>query len=299
MTMRISAFEIKEPLPELRSPHVVALLRPWIDAGSVGTLVLLRLEEHFKAQELGKLARPGAFFDFTRYRPTVTYAEEQRVFITPNTTINYAKRDTEPDLLFFHILEPHAFGEDYAEAIIEVFKALGVKRYCRVGGMYDAVPHTRPILVTGSLGGKSINLKTGEVRAPQAPYQGPTTILNMVSDGAEKLGIESMSLMAHLPQYMQLEEDYTGSTRLLEVLSELYNMPLEIADRERGRRQYQRINAEVERNPAAKALVAQLEADYDARTAPQREAQPSPPLSPEVERFLRDLNQRLDNPQNQ
>jgi hypothetical protein len=33
--MRIKAFELEEPVPELREPHVIAMLEPWIDAGNV------------------------------------------------------------------------------------------------------------------------------------------------------------------------------------------------------------------------------------------------------------------------
>lgn len=34
--MRIGAFELVEPLPELRDPHAFAMIRPWVDVGSVG-----------------------------------------------------------------------------------------------------------------------------------------------------------------------------------------------------------------------------------------------------------------------
>ena len=71
--MRIGKFELNEPLPTLRSPHVIASLTPWIDAGSVGSLTIERLERYMEATDLGKLEKPGAFFDFTRYRPVVYY----------------------------------------------------------------------------------------------------------------------------------------------------------------------------------------------------------------------------------
>ena len=68
--MNIGAFDIIDPTPELKEPHVVSVLVPWVDAGSVGTLALGSLMRYFDAQELGKLSTPGRFFDFTRYRPT-------------------------------------------------------------------------------------------------------------------------------------------------------------------------------------------------------------------------------------
>jgi len=73
--MRIAAFELLDRLPKLKKPHALAILQSWIDVGSVGTLTFSQLEGYLGAKELGKLARPGNFFDFTRYRPTIYFEE--------------------------------------------------------------------------------------------------------------------------------------------------------------------------------------------------------------------------------
>ncbi|MCK4221718.1 MAG: PAC2 family protein, partial [Dehalococcoidia bacterium] len=147
--MRIGAFELEEPLPELRAPHAFAVLQPWIDVGAVGSSALNTLEKQFGAQPLGSLTRPGSFFDFTRYRPTLQFVEGVRTLTLPNTVINCARRPEGHDLVFFHLLEPHTLGEVYVDSILQVLKRLGVKRYCLVGGMYDSVPHSKPLIVSG------------------------------------------------------------------------------------------------------------------------------------------------------
>ena len=48
--MRLGNFEISEPAPELRDPHLLVVLKPWIDVGSVGTLALETLERHLGAE---------------------------------------------------------------------------------------------------------------------------------------------------------------------------------------------------------------------------------------------------------
>ena len=58
--MRIGEFEIPEPVPELKNTCAIAMLRPWVDVGRVGTLVLNSLERHMNAKELGRLAKPGS-----------------------------------------------------------------------------------------------------------------------------------------------------------------------------------------------------------------------------------------------
>src|SRR4030042_7145048 len=109
--MRIGAFELNEPIPELNEPYVFTILRPWIDVNHVGSLILNGLETQFEAKELAKLAKPGNFFDFTRYRPNLYYEEDIRRISIPNTTLHYAKREGGNDLLFLRLLEPHALSQ--------------------------------------------------------------------------------------------------------------------------------------------------------------------------------------------
>ena len=297
--MKIGAFEINEPVPELRDPHVFAMVRPWVDVGSVGTLTLNRLERYLGSKELGKLERPGNFFDFTRYRPTIRLVKGNREVKIPNSMLRYAQTENGPDYLFLHLLEPHSNGEDYTDSILEVIRHFGVKRYCRVGAMYDAVPHTRPLLITGNLGGVPQIKEVPHLRLRGSTYQGPTTIMNLLNDGIDQADIESINFMVHLPQYVQLEEDYTGASRMIEVLSSVYpDIPADLAPIRRGQRQYRELNATVERNSELKTLIQQMEAHYDAQLDSEEPAKGDPPavsaLSPEIEKFLSELGERLD-----
>ena len=300
--MRIGAFEIHEPVPELQEPHALVMIRPWVDVGSVGSLTLRQMERHFQGQQLGKLARPGTFFDFTRYRPTVKIVGGKREMTYPNSFINYAQTPDPDanDLMFLHLLEPHAMAEDYVESIVELLKHFNAKVYCRIGSMYDSVPHTRPIVITGNPG--SVETRPGAaspfIQQRQSQYEGPTTIMNKLSDEVTDMGMGMMTFMAHLPHYAQLDEDFAGTSRMLEVLSAFYDVPTSLMPTHRGKLQYAEIDAAVERKPEHKALVSRLEAYYDS-TYPvtQQESASSgapdedpPTLSPEIERFLKDLD---------
>ena len=291
--MRIGAFEIEEPVPELKEPHALTMLRPWVDVGSVGGLALTRLERHFGATELGKLARPGNFLDFTRYRPVISMREGRREITVPNSFINYAVREDGHDFLFLRLLEPHMFGEDYTDSIVELLKTFGVKRYALLGAMYDAVPHTRPLLVTGSIAGQDIRQQADAARVEQSTYEGPTTINYLVSNQLSELGIDTASVIVHLPQYAQLEEDFTGTARLLEVLQSFYGLPDHLIDYEKGKSQYQDLTKAMAQNPRLKPVIQQLERNYDARGAQGTTDEPSP-FAPEVEDFLREMDQRFD-----
>lgn len=297
--MKIGAFQIHEPVPELKDPHVFAMVRPWVDVGSVGTLTLNRLERYLGSKELGKLERPGEFFDFTRYRPTMRLVKGQREVKIPNSIIRYAQTEEGPDYLFFHLLEPHSNGEDYTDSLMEIVNHFKIKRYCRIGAMYDAVPHTRPLLVTGTLGDVQMKREVPNFKVRKSTYQGPTTIMNLLSESIEKSDIESINFMVHLPQYVQLEEDYAGTSRMIEVLSSLYDsIPQDLAPTGRGQRQYRDLSASLEQNTELKDLIKQMEAYYDAQLdaedSPPEEPVPTTTLSPEIERFLSELGERLD-----
>jgi hypothetical protein len=283
--VRIGAFELSEPVPELNEPYALAILRPWIDVNNVGTLVLDELEAQFEARELARLARPGLFFDFTRYRPTLHYEEGLRRVSVPNMTVRYAKREGTNDLLFFRLLEPHAFSEAYVDSVLKLLRRLGAKKYILLGSMYDVVPHTRPLIVNGGAIGTEALQDLRKSGALQSTYEGPTTITFLISQKAPDVGIETISFIVSLPQYAVLEEDYLGKVSLMEVLNLLYDIPIDKNDFERALEQRSLITQKVDATPALKGLLPQLEALYEERIK-SREGEAMPKLTSEMEELL-------------
>ncbi len=290
--MRLGAFELNEPLPELKEPHALVMLKPWVDVGNVGTLTLSWLEIHFKAKELARLARPGNFYDFTRYRPTIYLTEGRRQMAIPNTYVTYGQQETGNDFLFLHLLEPHNQGEVYVDSVLRLLARLGVKRYYLLGSMYDLVPHTRPLLVTGGVASKRTQQDLEKMGIKSSDYQGPTTITSLISQRAPDMGIETMSLIVHLPQYTQLDDDYIGTVRLMKVLGSLYELPVDETYVKKSEQQLEQISLAVDKNSQLKATVEHLETHYEARTK-RRKDEETPRLSPEVERLLAEMERRF------
>jgi len=290
--MRIGDFEFPEPLPELKDPHVLAVLRPWIDVGNVGTLSMRRLERHLESKEIGRLVKPGRYYDFTRYRPKSILKQGVREYNIPSTTISTSVREHGPDLITLHLLEPHLYGEDYTDSVIEVLKHFGVKRYSMIGAMYDMVPHTRKLLVSGG----TVDAKNEEeyklVGVRPSDYEGPTTITYLISNALEEMDIETRIFVVHLPQYFQVEEDFTGTARLMEILCTLYGLPSRLADPERGRQQYASLQNIVSDTSEVAGLLERLEERYDRENAEGGAS--SSPLSPMVEEFLQGLGSKID-----
>jgi hypothetical protein len=286
--MRIGAFEFKDPLPELNSPHVFAILRPWIDAGAAGRSTVSTLDTTFKAMEVGKLARPGNFYDFTRYRPIMRYVEDERQISIPNTYISYTTRPDDHDLVFIFMLEPHSFSEIYVESIVEILKALKVERYNLIGSMYDMVPHTRPLSISGTAD-PAIMDKLLPLGVRNSSYEGPTTIAAVISQEAQKLDMETMTLIVHLPQYAHLEKDHSGHLRLMEVLCSLYDFKIDLTSlRIQAEKQYRELDQKMETDPQLLHVVEYLESVYETRRDKPNEK--TTKLSPEIEEFLREID---------
>lgn len=282
--MRIGAFEVREPMPELNEPYLFAILRPWIDVNNVGSLVLNELETQYEAKELARLAKPGHFFDFTRYRPTLYYEEGIRRVSVPNITLRYAKRGGN-DFLSLHLLEPHALSEVYVDSVLRLLKTLRVKKYILLGSMYDVVPHTRPLIVNGGALGKETQQDLKKSGAQPSYYQGPTSITTLITQGAAESGIEAIWFIVSLPQYVVLEEDYLGKVRLMEILNLLYNIPINKKDFEKALEQRSLISQKVERTPELKNLLPQLETMYEVRIN-TKEGERMTKLSSEIEEIL-------------
>jgi hypothetical protein len=203
----------------------------------------------------------------------------------PNTTLRYAKREGENDLLFLHLLEPHAHAEVYVDSVLRLLKTLKVKKYCLLGSMYDVVPHTRPLIVNGGAIGREtvIDLKRSE--AQLSHYQGPTSITTLITQRASEVGTETIWFIVSLPQYVVLEDDYIGKVRLMEILNLLYNIPIDKKDFEKAAEQRGIINHKVEKTPDLKNILPQLETLYEVRIK-REEGEKRPKLSPEVEEIL-------------
>ena len=294
--MKIGAFKISKDLPEINKPIAIAMLKPWIDVGRVGSLSISQLCKSLNAIEIARLSEPGMFFDFTRYRPYMKLVEDKKILEIPNTIIYYAKdNNSGNNYLFLKIREPHMFGENYAKSITQVLTHFEVSEYCRIGGMYDSVPHTRPIIVTGTLTDKQAKLTEGLDSPRRNTYQGPTSIVNLVAEMATSKDMLTTSLMAHLPQYAQLDEDHMATYRLMQVLSSLYGFSNTFYDPEKGEKQYEDLDLAIEKNSQIKSLVKQLEIYYD--NVLSSNASSNEEFSEDVETFLNEMGNRLSGPE--
>jgi hypothetical protein len=106
--------------------------------------------------------------------------------------------------------------------------------------------------------------------------------------------------MLQLPAYVQLERYYPGLATVLELMSGLYDLPLSFdAVRREAERQRATIDESVQQDPRAQTMIQELETAYDTERAESEQEEGSSALSPELDRFLREVEERWNEPENQ
>ncbi len=276
--MDISDFltDFKLQLPDMkgRTLHAISVHLGWLNWGDVGDESFNKLVEHFKAEKIGEFARPGDFYNFVAYRDySHTYIDNDGVRHTefPNSRVFYVRR-TEPlsDLVLVYLLEPTQFGEVYVDRVVALLKNLNVVRYQVIGAMGSPVPHTRPIRISGRSSAPEITERLKEIGVRVlggGQYQGPTSIFNSISSRLQSEGITTVSLIAHLPTYLSLEEpDNNGVFSILNVLSKLEGIEIPLDRFEiAGKEQYEIVTKEVHLSRRLTAFSKELENIYDQR----------------------------------
>jgi hypothetical protein len=213
------------------------------------------------------------------------WVDGEREITSPTSKIEIVRRDEAPDLVLVHLLEPHSNSEDFNESVLEMLEALGVTTYITVGGMYDSVPHSRPLLVTGSSRGWETAPDLGGVTLSRSRYEGPTSATNGIGVGATARGLATLTVMVHLPMYLQLDNDYAGAARALEALAPLYDFKdVKLPEVALGEQQYSQVTPAMTNNPRLAEMVKRFEDEYDSND--DETPPPSVELSAEIEAFL-------------
>ena len=285
--MRLGEFDIAEPVPLLRDPHMLAVLRPGSTWATWGVCPWAGLNGTCAARNwAGCTGRAGS--TISRGIAPFLLVNGNREVTIPNTIIRYSNPVVGPHLLTVHLLEPHLYGEDYSDALLEVIEYFGVKQYALIGGMYDMVPHTRPLVVSGLGTGPNTQRDYGIANARPSSYEGPTTITYTISETATKMGLETRAFVVHLPQYLNLDDDYQGAARMMDILCRLYDLPDYITQTERGQKQYDELTSKDGQLPSSDAL-SRMEDLYDSEYGESR-PEPSTPLPSSIEEFLQGLS---------
>ena len=102
--------------------------------------------------------------------------------------------------------------------------------------------------------------------------------------------------MAHIPQYIQLDNDYFASAKILNALAEIYDLDKSIADNSFGETQYNDFTESLKFNTELSKLVKALEKYYDSNYSDYetKQIENESPMSDELEDFLDNISSKFE-----
>ena len=274
--------------PDRKLNTLLIAFSGWADAAEGATSAVKFLKRKLKARKFAEFD-PEEFYDFTQTRPTTTRTRDGKRHIQwpANEFFHLDNPDTGSGLMIFMGVEPNLRWRTYSRGIARLAHEQGVETVIHIGALLDAVPHTRPVKLSGTATRPDLSefLEGREIRSSN--YQGPTGISSSVMDACVKQGLGYSSIWGHTPHYLQAAPNYRVAYSLLQPLTRLLRLPLDL---EELRGAAAKFDSEVARAVQADeqigSYVAKLEGQYDEKAAASSNLDPEELLR-DVERFLR------------
>ena len=274
--------------PDRKLTTLLIAFSGWADAAEGATSAVKFLRRKLKAQKFAEFD-PEEFYDFTQTRPTTTRTRDGKRHIhwPANEFFHLDNPDTGAGLMIFMGVEPNLRWRTYSQGIARLAHEQGVETVIHIGALLDAVPHTRPVKLSGTATRPDLSefLEGREIRSSN--YQGPTGISSSVMDACVKQGLGYSSIWGHTPHYLQAAPNYRVAYSLLQPLTRLLRLPLDLEELRGAAAKFDNEVAQaVQADEQIGSYVAKLEGQYDEKAAESNSLDPEELLR-DVERFLR------------
>ena len=274
--------------PDRKLTTLLIAFSGWADAAEGATSAVKFLKRRLKAQKFAEFD-PEEFYDFTQTRPTTTRTRDgtRPIHWPANEFFHLDNPDTDAGLMIFMGVEPNLRWRTYSQGIARLAHEQGVETVIHIGALLDAVPHTRPVKLSGTATRPDLSefLEGREIRSSN--YQGPTGISSSVMDACVKQGLGYSSIWGHTPHYLQAAPNYRVAYSLLQPLTRLLRLPLDLDELRGAASKFDdEVARAVQADEQIGSYVAKLEGQYDEKAAESSSLDPEELLR-DVERFLR------------
>jgi proteasome assembly chaperone (PAC2) family protein len=275
--------------PRLAEPSIICAFRGWNDGGEAASIALRYLHERWEARTFAAID-PEEFYDFQVTRPTVRLEDGvSRVIEWPKAEFSAASVNGR-DVVLFEAIEPSIRWRGYTEAILGVAENLRSRMLVTLGAFLTDVPHSRPVPVVGSAVDEATADRLGLARSQ---YEGPTGIVGVLHDVANRNGLSSVSLWAAVPHYLPAAPNPKAALALVKRVTALIGLGVDTEPLNQAVGSWEQTVLDVLReSEELTEYVARLEAAADEgsdRTDMTEEQMPSgEAIAAELERFLRE-----------
>ncbi|WP_353987796.1 PAC2 family protein [Ruicaihuangia caeni] len=296
-----------------RGRLLVIAFEGWNDAGDAASGAVAELRDRFPLQPVYQVESED-YFDYQFNRPMLQRDDSgERVIVWPSVTLygpfgaagefgadadtqreaavvageeapsaESAPTDFQGELFVLLGSEPSRGWKTFTNEILDAAIDHGITGIVMLGAMLADVPHTRPISIFAT----SENDETRRrLNLERSTYEGPTGILSVLADAAERAGIPSVMVWASVPHYVHNAPSPKATLALLDKLRDLFGVEVprerlvnESLAWEAG------IDALADDDDEMSAYIEQLEQARDTVESPLASGEA---IAEEFERYLR------------
>jgi len=247
--------------PQLRDPVLIAAFAGWNDASEVSTFAARYLVRQWRARKMADID-PEEFYVFTETRPDVHIAGrfQRRIEWPSNELFFHNNRRGSRDFVVLIGVEPQLKWRTFTDVLIDFCRRQGINTVVTLGGFIADVPHTYPVPLSGTASPSSLARRLRRVGVEATRYDGPTGIVGVLNAACARKGLATASIWGSVPEYLSASPNPKVTLAILEALSALLDLDVDLAGLRRLEVQFeQQVARIVEDNPELAAYVQQLE----------------------------------------
>jgi proteasome assembly chaperone (PAC2) family protein len=270
-------------VPPLRDPVLVAAFEGWNDAGEAASGAVAHLCRVWGATPFTEMD-PEEYHDFQVNRPMIQLDESGHRYVTwPTTRLYWASPPgAARDVVLVRGIEPSMRWRAYVSELLGYAEELGVSTLVTLGALLADVPHTRPIPVTTTSDDDAVMRR---LALEPSTYQGPTGIVGVLHESANRAGMPGLSLWAAVPHYVAQPPSPKASLALLRRVEELLDTTVPLEDLPEDARAWEHgVDELAEEDTEIAEYVRQLEEAKDTADLPEASGEA---IAREFERYLR------------
>lgn len=245
-----------EATPELKQPLLIAAFEGWNDGGSAPSNTVKHLVSALDAERFASLD-PEEFYVFSENRPEVHLVEGsfRQIDWQANEFFHARLPGTEQDVILFVGPEPNLRWRTYCNQLLTMAERYEVSTLVTLGAYLADVLYTLPVTINGFSNHMDLEEKYGIKRSN---YEGPTGIVGVLNDFANRGGLTTVSLWAAVPYYISIPNPKAVHAHLMR-LREIFGFELDLSSLEKDAENFDNeINDVVAKDPNVAAYVREL-----------------------------------------
>lgn len=272
-----------EAAADLTDGMVIAAFEGWNDAGEAASDAVSHLLVSWKATLLAGFD-PEDYYDFQVNRPHVGFDSEGQRELSWRTT-SFWKCAGGPegrDVVLVTGIEPNLRWRAFATEFLDYVSGIGVTTLVTLGSLLADVPHTRPVPVNGISSDAPLAEQHG---LEPSRYTGPTGIVGVIQEMAQRRGLAAMSYWAAVPHYVAQPPAPKATLALLGRLEDLLGTTVDLRSLPEEAKAWERgVDELAEEDSDIAEYVRSLEDERDTADLPEASGDA---IAREFERYLR------------